>query len=294
MRAWLAIALVLTALAGAGAGGLADGERRPAAPRPLLPDLVQKAPYDLRIVTRGDRFLLAFASATENVGAGPLVIEGRRPGARRVMAARQVIRRSGGASVERRLGRLLVYHSATTHEHWHLLRFARYVLRREGSSRVVRVRKAGFCLGDRYRSARVASAPRRWTHQCGRDRPGLARIREGISVGWGDDYVAGVHGQWVDVTSLRAGRYVLVHRANPRRFLRERAYGNNASSVLVELLRPAGERPRVRVLARCPGAATCSDQPSRSPTRAAAPSSESRIARMGWASPTKIGVSRSV
>jgi len=251
MRAALAGALSLAALAGAGS---------PAArAQPLLPDLVQKAPYTISVVEREGRFLLAFAAATENVGAGPLVIAGRRPGVRPVMEARQVIRRSDGPSRLRPLGRLLAYHSLNGHAHWHLLRFARYTLRREGETRRLRVRKAGFCLGDRYRSELVEPAPRRWRHQCGRDRPNLTAIREGISVGWGDDYAPGVHGQWLPLRGVRAGRYVLTHRANPGRFLREGDYGNNASSVLVELLRPEGERPRVRVLARCPGAATCSD-----------------------------------
>lgn len=253
------LALVASVAAGAAAGGLRSDEPRPEPPRPLLPDLVQKAPYSLVVVKRGKRFKLAFASATENVGDGPLVVEGRRRGERPVMNARQVIRRSDGTSVERRLGPLLVYHSATTHEHWHLLRFARYVLRSEDASRVVRVRKAGFCLGDRYRSASVASAPRRWRHQCGLDRPGLRRIQEGISVGWGDDYAPGVHGQWVDLTGVPAGRYVLTHRANPGRLLRERDYANNASSVLLELERAGGGKPSVRVLERCPGAPRCSD-----------------------------------
>jgi hypothetical protein len=68
-----------------------------------------------------------------------------------------------------------------------------------------------------------------------------------------------VHGQWIGLRGLPAGRYVLTHRANPGRFLREADYANNASSILLELTRPEGERPRVRVLASCPGAGTCSE-----------------------------------
>ena len=37
------------------------------------------------------------------------------------------------------------------HRHWHLLGFDHYALRRPGSrAPVVRDRKTGFCLGDRY------------------------------------------------------------------------------------------------------------------------------------------------
>src|SRR6266536_345394 len=41
---------------------------------------------------------------------------------------------------------------AITHQHWHLHGFDRYELRRAGAAPVlVRDRKSGFCLGDRYR-----------------------------------------------------------------------------------------------------------------------------------------------
>ena len=59
-------------------------------------------------------------------------------------------------------------------------------------------------------------------------------------------------GQSIDVTGLPPGRYVLVHRANPDRSLRESSYANNAASVAIEL-----HGRRVAVLARCPGSASC-------------------------------------
>ena len=66
-----------------------------------------------------------------------------------------------------------------------------------------------------------------------------------------DDYVPLKEGQSIDVTGL-GGRFVLVHRANPDRVLRERSYANNAASVLLEL---AGGR--ARILRRCPSGAAC-------------------------------------
>jgi Lysyl oxidase len=82
-------------------------------------------------------------------------------------------------------------------------------------------------------------------------------VREGISPGFGDDYDPELEGQLVDVTNVPAGRYVLVHRANPERALEESDYENNAASVLLQLRR-AGVIPSVRVLARCRDADTCS------------------------------------
>jgi hypothetical protein len=77
-------------------------------------------------------------------------------------------------------------------------------------------------------------------------------VREGISPGFGDDYVPEKEGQSIDVTDLAPGSYVLVHHANPDHALRERSYANNAASVLLEL-----SGSRVRVLARCPDSVTC-------------------------------------
>ena len=55
-------------------------------------------------------------------------------------------------------------------------------------------------------------------------------VREGISVGHGDNYRAFLEGQSLRLNGLRSGRYVLVHRVNVDRRLRERSYDNNASS----------------------------------------------------------------
>jgi hypothetical protein len=75
-------------------------------------------------------------------------------------------------------------------------------------------------------------------------------------VGYTDRYPANFHGQNLDITRVPAGRYVLVHRANPDLALRERDYGNNAASALVRITRREGV-PRVDVLALCPGSERC-------------------------------------
>jgi hypothetical protein len=144
----------------------------------------------------------------------------------------------------------LRYVRAETHQHWHLVAFERYELRRAGAL-VGRDRKTGFCLNDAYET-RALNRPPRWTGECGRGRPGAMTVREGISPGFGDDYVPEKEGQSIDVTGVPPGRYVLVHRVNSDRTLRERSYVNNAASVRISL---SGRR--VTVLARCPDSPTC-------------------------------------
>jgi Lysyl oxidase len=96
----------------------------------------------------------------------------------------------------------------------------------------------------------------RYTGRCGLGAAGRLRLVEGISVGYGDDYPANLEGQSLPLSGLAAGRYLLVHRVNVRRRLRETDYGNNASSLLFRLRWRAGI-PRVRVLRGCPDSERC-------------------------------------
>jgi len=234
------------------------------ASRELLPDLDQVAPGAISIERKGGRERLVFLSAVENVGSGPLLVAGRRPtGAQAGMSASQLVRRADGSAVPYPIRSRLRFVVSETHRHWHLLGFERYELRAPDGRTVGRDHKTGFCLGDRYDAeadTRVPGEPSEavWTQECGRGQPERLRIREGLSPGYGDDYVPLLEGQYVDVTGLPPGRYVLVHRVNPRRDLRESSYANNAASVLLQLSRPDGNRATVRILATCPDRARCS------------------------------------
>ena len=241
----------------------------PNAPRELLPDLDAVAPGqlagDTKLTARGPRFLLGFDSAADNRGRGPLVVVGRRATTReRTMQAVQLIRRSDGSTRTVRGAGVLRYVNSADHSHWHLVPFMRYELRSAATGKPVgRDNKTGFCLGDRYESQgpKLPAKPAQpvWTEECGRNRPNDRVVREGISVGYGDDYHALLEGQSIDVTRLRAGRYVLVHRVNPDSRLRETTYANNAASMLLELRWPGGyERPpSVTVVRRCTETAQC-------------------------------------
>jgi hypothetical protein len=259
--------LALAGVAGLLVAALLGAARaRSAPPNPdVLPDLVQALPSALTVSEEGGRMRLGFASAVSNVGAGPLVVVGDRPGARvAAMRARQLIERElGGWRRTLPVGELR-YVVAETHQHWHLLPFDDYELRRgDGTGEVVRAFKSGFCLGDRYRERRVApleaAAAPYYTGDCGRGERSLLSIRQGISTGYGDIYVPNLEGQWLDVTGLPAGEYVLAHVVNAGRRLRESEYGNNAASLRIRLSWPGGAAalPAVETLASCPGTPDC-------------------------------------
>jgi hypothetical protein len=248
--------LALLALAACG-----NGPGDPA--RELLPDLDQVAPAALSVVEKDGRERLVFLSSVENVGAGPLLVSGRRESVSEPeMRATQLVRRSDGSTEALSLQARLRFVVSETHRHWHLLDFERYELRAEAGHTLGRDHKTGFCLGDRYdaqASTRLPEEPPRavWTQECGRGQTSRLRILEGLSPGFGDDYIPLLEGQYIDVTGLAPGRYLLVHRVNADQDIREESYANNAASVLLELDRGPNGKASVSVLAMCPRSATC-------------------------------------
>ena len=227
----------------------------------------------------GPRYELGFRSAASNLGRGPLIVDAERDLRRPLeLAATQVVRRVDGSTERRTLDTHLTYVISADHSHWHYPAFMRYELRRPGArgARVGRDHKTGFCLGDRYDARplrRLRGEPARppFTTACGRNRPELARLREGISVGYGDDYAPLLEGQSIDITDVAPGRYRLVHTVNPDRSLAERTYRNNVSVLSIRLSRTAAGVPKVTRVSAGPSRAA-----SRAGRRAAASTSQSR------------------
>jgi glucose/arabinose dehydrogenase len=246
-----------------------DHEVDPAAGA-LLPDLDQETPsqLDIRVSDDGDGYVLGFASAIRNIGDAPMILEGSRTtaGATTPMQVSQVLEAADGSrDLLPDVGEL-TYVVSPDHQHWHYVGFDHYELRRPGSDQaVVRDRKSGFCLGDRYRvDSRVvtgAASAAVYTDECGLNDSELTHVVEGISVGYGDTYAANLEYQELPLDGLPDGRYVLVHRVNEDQSLKELTYANNAASLLLDLRWRDG-RPLVRVLASCPDTDRCDQQVS--------------------------------
>jgi lysyl oxidase len=239
----LQAALVIVLIAGCGSSGGSSAE--------LLPDLVQSEPRALTVYREGDTWRLAFLSAVENDGAGPMLLVGRRSDANTpAMTVEQLVRRADGSTATYPVDGEIRFVQSETHRHWHFLDFERYDLLSPAGETLGRDEKTGFCLGDRYDAAgsvelRGEPAQPVWTQECGRGQPERLIVREGISPGYGDDYVPRLEGQWIDITDLRAGSYLLRHRVNVDRVLRESDYENNEASVPFELRWTKSGTPRV-------------------------------------------------
>jgi hypothetical protein len=254
------LTLVLALPAAAGAGTIALSRTAAEEPLELLPDLDVVEPRLLTLGRYGREWRLGFASAVDNLGLGPLIVEGRRRPSERLMRTRQRVMLQGGGSRVYDDAGWFRYVYVETHSHWHYLPYTEYELRPfETAELAVRDRKMGFCLSDRHRSRKQALAPLArptYLHFCGPGQPGLVAMSVGQSVGYSDQYSPLREGQYLALSGLPAGRYILVHRANPDYRVREIDYTNNAASLLVGLTWRAGT-PKVNVLKTCPDDELC-------------------------------------
>ncbi len=187
--------------------------------------------------------MLRSRSSVDNMGKGPVELDGRRY-APFLMHARQRIRLKAGGSI-------LVDTPATLRfklipgqgGYWKLRDAARMELWSLGPSgrqqRLVRTSpKLHYCLRDLQRThPTLTGSPASAVYPgCNQD-PSIMHVRLGTSVGWSDIYPAGYYEQWIDVTGL-TGRFALVHVADPLNVIFESNETNNAARVIVAL--PSG------------------------------------------------------
>jgi predicted xylan-binding protein with Ca-dependent carbohydrate-binding module/lysyl oxidase/fibronectin type III domain protein len=231
----------------------------------LLPDLVQQPPTQLGVVQSSASWRLGFNSAVENHGSGPLIVDGHRPDTSSPMVADQVVNMSDGTQQTfAAIGSMIFY---TPHNHWHYVGFDKYELRNASDySFVAPDQKSGFCLGDRYTpnpdGTRNEPPPVNGPYTFDNCQPGnttALNVGEGMSVGYGDDYSPQLEGQYIDVTGVAPGQYVVVHRVNSDQSVHESDYSNDAASVLINLWPNGyGVSPYLQVLATCPTSDHCS------------------------------------
>lgn len=278
MRLALAVALVSTTSFLGALMGAASASRVSASANAKLPDLDQVAPKALTIANYPapggkKHYRIGFESAVNNIGKGPLIVVGSRSADQSLMRVDQVVVMSDGTTrTYPGIGRMMYVASKKLngeidHQHWHYLGFDRFEIRKPKSNRRVRKdHKQGFCLHDDYKVKHfkpAPDAPPPFTpspdDRCGLKQPDLLTVTAGFSVGFGDEYSAHVEGQEIDITNIKPGKYVLVHRTNSDRKIHESNYKNDASSALIKLSYPNGRNhgPQVKVLKVCANSGRC-------------------------------------
>jgi hypothetical protein len=147
------------------------------------------------ILTPGTRKLLRFDTATENIGNADLTIGDPTQNACFVFSA--------------------------CHLHYHFKGVAQYTLYQADGVTVAAVgHKQGFCLEDidPIPSLNPPPANPAIPYDCN---------NQGLHVGFEDDYPNGVDCQWVDVTDVPPGPYILSVVVNALHYLPESNYANN-------------------------------------------------------------------
>jgi hypothetical protein len=184
-----------------------------------VPDLAMSPLDDFRIEWVNGRRLLRFTAMMVNVGAGNFEVQGHRASTSEPMRVDQIIREtaSHGSAVAQRIptnaeGKW----SGDGHNHWHVQEMMRYDLWGVGGTH--RGAKVGFCFLDSdpwILSLPGASQSSYYRGSWCQTTPSALSNRMGISVGWGDEYEYYLAWQWVDITNLPAGSYVVRAKVDP-------------------------------------------------------------------------------
>ena len=241
VSSWLpraALALVVGAMLVGSA--LVDTPAASAAPRVQLPDLRMAKPRDVRLTREHGRRLLRFTTIIVNEGRGPMDVVGTRSCRSTsrcpTMRVRQRLRRTDGTWQVRTTDATMRYEVGDGHRHWHLVDFEQYRLYRLGdpSSKPRVGVKFGFCFFDVARIRPFGPGRRQYLERdCG--SPTSRRVHVGLSGGWSDEYPWDFAGQYVDVTGLPRGEYLLCVTADPAKSLRQVTTGNDQAWVRLRI-----------------------------------------------------------
>lgn len=190
-----------------------------------LPDLAMSPLGDFRIEWVNGRRLLRFTAMMVNVGDGNFEVYGSRLTTADPMEVEQIVRETAnpGSDVVQRIptnaeGKW----SGDGHNHWHVQEMMRYDL--WGNSGTLRGAKTGFCFldSDPYNTGLpgASQGPYYRASWC-QFTPSALSNKMGISVGWGDEYEYYLAWQWVDITGLPGGTYVVRSKVDPYGFFTE-------------------------------------------------------------------------
>ena len=177
----------------------------------ILVDTRTFAPTDCAMVegcilTPGTRRLLHFDTGTQNVGTADVVVGDPTANA--------------------------CFQWSACHQHYHFKGVGKYTLYQPDGTTVAAVgHKQGFCLED------VEPIPSLDPPPAPPDTP-FTCTNQGLHVGFEDIYPNDIDCQWVDITGVPAGSYILSVIINSQDYLPESNYENNEARVPVTILPP--------------------------------------------------------
>lgn len=235
IAALLVVGPVLCVLvAGSPAAGAAATDR--------LPDLSMTKPTGLRIETTGSGARrLRLTTTIVNIGAGPFETRASRLSTSdpTMSVSQRIYNTAGGTRVHETTE--VAKFAGDGHDHWHVQNVAHYELYAPSGSGPVlrRDSKVGFCFFDTnpYRLSLPGAPGSRQYAESGCGTKSSLFVKNGISVGWSDVYPSGFAWQWINVSNLAAGEYLLKVSVDPNRQFEELIEGNNCNWTRVRIPR---------------------------------------------------------
>jgi hypothetical protein len=112
------------------------------------------------------------------------------------------------------------------HMHYHFQEYADYRLLDMAGNIVARGHKQAFCLVDLWQPPGLSGDPHPQFTNCG---------FQGISAGWADVYSRVLDCQWIDITGVPSGQYILEVQINPAHVIQEGNYQNNVGRAEVTI-----------------------------------------------------------
>ena len=191
-------------------------------------------------IASGARRCLRFDQTVANFGDGPLELQYH---AEPDMLMRQRIHRSDATTHDETVG-AIQWHAV--HGHFHYAGFSQaflYHANPDGSADgLLRTgNKTGFCMVDseNYRFGQPGDSPKTWHLAVCDEAMNIGNagtaIQMGISPGWGDTYPWFVADQYIEVSGVPDGTYVLELRVNIDGAIEEGSSSDNSTSVLIRL-----------------------------------------------------------
>jgi hypothetical protein len=186
----------------------------------LLPNLVMEPLTDWRVEYQNEHRLLRVTTIFSNYGNGPFELRGSRASADEPSMLMDQIVYTASGGFRRVPTTVDARYAGDDHNHWH----AQQVVTMELSpvmdpGSVRNGNKIHFCFFDNTRTNETLPGHSsnsvysiRW---CG--TPESYGVRMGLSIGWGDRYGWDFANQWIDITDVPGGTYILkatVDRSN--------------------------------------------------------------------------------
>jgi len=184
--------------------------------------------------------LLRYTATIVNVGAGHAEVEGTRPDTSTpTMSVTQRIYDDAGGFTDVPSSTYMFW-AGDGHNHWHLFDMEAGVLTPFSNGHQVGTSaKEGFHFADGSAfDLSLPNAPQAKQYlACGGKSCNIdaLSVKEGISVGWGDIYASGIMFQWIDITGVANGKYVLTVTADPHGYFEESDTTNNSASATIRI-----------------------------------------------------------